>query len=385
MGRRSYPTMDLQRRLGGALYSVSSRILLFFRRELILSILLALMIALCIIDKTLTRRITSYIDFGAIEVIASVMIASQALVISGAIGGFSSRIVVSCGGRARESLILLLLLSAATATIVLNDAALFIFIPIAVTVSRILGVDKSLAATLVTIAVNIGSSLTPIGNPQNIIIWRYYDVPFPRFIYRMSPFVSLLILMLVIYTIILTREHKAVAPRLVKVKVDYKMFIVALASIAIVVFTAELNRPIYGLASTIVLIGVLNPRLLATVDYALIVMFMLMFVDFREISALVARAGFLSSLDKIGTFTYGLIASQVMSNVPATILLLKHTIHWRTLAIAVNVGGVGTIIGSIANIITVRIARVGLKSFHKTSIPFFAAAVTATIVFFILH
>ena len=120
-------------------------------------------------------------------------------------------------------------------------------------------------------------------------------------------------------------------------------------------------------------------ELLARLDWALILVFILMFIDLRLLSQLGAVQTWLSSADLRQLphlYLAGIAASQLISNVPAAILLAEYSHDWRVIAYAVNVGGFGFMIGSLANIIALRMApdRRAWISFHAYSLPFLLVA-----------
>ena len=113
------------------------------------------------------------------------MLISKLLESSGAFSRISGRIISLSGWK---MLLLLLMVSELAAAILMNDTALFFVIPLIVTLSRVAKTDLLDLAIILTVAVNVGSALTPIGNPQNIIIWNHFPLSFREFITAMFPF-----------------------------------------------------------------------------------------------------------------------------------------------------------------------------------------------------
>jgi Na+/H+ antiporter NhaD/arsenite permease-like protein len=140
---------------------------------------------------------------------------------------------------------------------------------------------------------------------------------------------------------------------------------------------AELDASLLAAAVVVALYLACARAVLAGVDWVLLAVFALMFVDLgllAQVPAIAAAAADLAYAPG-GMLTAGILLSQGISNVPATIFLAAFTDDWRTLAWAVSVGGFGLAIGSMANLIALRLAREpGLWwTFHAWSIPVLAA------------
>lgn len=107
-------------------------------------------------------------------------------------------------------------------------------------------------------------------------------------------------------------------------------------------------------------------------DWALVLTFVFIFVDFNELAFLLKDAGLQFPREGSELFLVSAVLSQLFSNVPATVPLLAGKPEWLPLSLGVNVGGNGFVIGSLANLIALRIARVSVKDFHRISIPYFS-------------
>ncbi len=236
---------------------------------------------------------------------------------------------------------------------------------------------------LTTISANIGSSLTPIGNPQNIIIWQHYKLSFIDFVYTMTPFFLVAMAVLVVYLLIGARRleiyrwrEKAFIPR---VRLDRKLLVTSVILLFLNVLLAQLGLQVYGLAITVIVYIMLKKTLVLGLDYVLILIFAFMFIDFRELSHIINALSIVPQLEtSFHVVLLSTLLSQVISNVPATITLVEHVPShlWKALTIGVNLGGVGFITGSMANIITLRMSGIGLKNFHKYALPYFIVLLT---------
>ncbi len=325
---------------------------------------------LSLTDIRFPLRSPSYINVEAISLIISFMLISKLLESSGVFSRISSKIISLTGWK---MLLLLIIISELTAAILMNDTALFFIIPLVITLSRVARTNLSDLAIILTVAVNIGSALTPIGNPQNIIIWNHFHVSFTEFIMTMSPFflISTGFLLLTTY-IYLGKSFHVNRVKMPPIALDCKLMLTSISLLIINVVFAQYGAEILGVALTILMVFFMKRKLLLKLDYPLILIFCLIFMDFSEISYLINHYGLLPIMKVDNTvILVSSLLSQVMSNVPTTIALLAHTNNWKALAIGVNLGGSGLIVGSMANLITLRLAKVSLKKFHRCSVSFF--------------
>ena len=258
--------------------------------------------------------------------------------------------------------------------ILMNDASLFVYVPIILTISKVSEINVPLLLTIISISVNIGSALTPIGNPQNIIIWQHYEVSFLDFIKGLTPFFIISIVLLLLYSLFLTSRSKTFLKvlRPPKLSIDKRLLIASLFLLILNVLLGERKLSYLSLIVTSITLILIRREVVFKADYALIAIFILMFADFGGLSRVIASYGLVPNLStKLSILYWGSFLSQTMSNVPATIFLLDYTKDWKALAIATNLGGVGLIIGSLANVITLKLGKIKVREFHKYSLPYF--------------
>ncbi len=358
---------------------------LFLVGEKLFSILLFLYIGLLVVDPSLFPRTLSYLNVNALSTILALMLVSHGLEFSGFFNRLTLWVLNVSKGSIVKLYLLVIFFSALVSAIIMNDTALFIFAPFVVSLSRYLG-DVGYLLVLTTISANIGSSLTPIGNPQNIIIWQHYGVSFIDFIYSLLPFFFTAIIVLTIYSVIGARKlGSAITYRNAKIpriRVDKTLLFTSIILLILNVLLAQMGLQVYGLIITISLYLIIKRTVVYGLDYVLILIFAFMFVDFKEISHIVDSMGLIPSLDSPLTIVLlSSLLSQVISNVPATITLIEHVAlaHWKALAVGVNLGGVGLLTGSMANIITLRIGGINVKVFHKYSLPYFIVLFCITV------
>ncbi|MBO4866506.1 MAG: citrate transporter [Ruminococcus sp.] len=246
-----------------------------------------------------------------------------------------------------------------TSMLVTNDVALLTFIPL--TLIAMNGVDKkSLIMTIVleTAAANLGSMLTPVGNPQNLFIYAYYDMTALMFVKTMAPagIASFAILMLL--TLLLPKDkctHQESTETENFPAVQLWGYLVLFAVCLLSVFRVI---PDYiCLISAVVCALIFNRKLLIKVDYSLLATFLCFFIFVGNIARIGAVNDFFSGIMKGRELLVSAALSQVISNVPATMMLSGFTGSGTQLMLGVNIGGLGTLIASLASLISFQFYR----------------------------
>jgi Na+/H+ antiporter NhaD/arsenite permease-like protein len=315
------------------------------------------------------------IDWQTVGALAGLLAITQGVERSGMLQATAARLL-SRTSELRNLVFLLAASAAVLSALVTNDVSLFLLVPL----TRVLATQAHLPlARLVVIealAVNAGSALTPIGNPQNLFLWHRSGESFVGFMAMMAPTVAVMLFWLFAairflvprapITLKPSTEAAASEPRLL-----------ALSGVLFVGFVIALDQRwlLAGLAGVFGAFLLLRPRVLLGVDWALLAIIALMFVDLRQLAELPAVTALLGQLP-IGegwrAYLAAIVTSQFISNVPATILLEGFVHDLPALASGVSVGGFGCVLGSLANLIALRLAKVpnGLREFHRISIPF---------------
>ena len=266
-----------------------------------------------------------------------------------------------------------------------NDVSLFLLVPLTRALAQQAHLPLARLVVLQALAVNAGSALTPIGNPQNLFLWQRSGESFIGFMGMMAPTVAIMLGWLVVAwwllvprTPITLRESQDESPR--------EPRLLAVSVLRFVLFVVALDKgwlP-WGLALVLGAYAVWRPRLLLAIDWTLLAIIALMFIDLRQLASLPALASWASQLP-IGSgwraYLAAVATSQFISNVPAAILLERYVHDLPALAAGVSVGGFGCVIGSLANLIALRLAKLpdGLREYHRISIPFLLACTASAL------
>ena len=238
--------------------------------------------------------------------------------------------------------------------LIANDMALLTFLPLGYFVLRTTGKEKYMAFTYImqNIAANLGGMLTPFGNPQNLYLYSKFNIPDGEFVSIMfPPFIVAIALITALCLIFVKAEPLEISEEEIKLPTSRVIiyFILFAFSILIVFRTIPF---IFGLIIIPLALLFLDRKALRDVDYGLLFTFVFFFIFSGNMARIdVVRAFFGGLLEK-STLLFSALSCQFISNVPSAILLSQFTENYRELLLGVNIGGVGTLIASLASLIT---------------------------------
>jgi Na+/H+ antiporter NhaD/arsenite permease-like protein len=237
-----------------------------------------------------------------------------------------------------------------------NDVALITFVPFTLVVFGLSGNQKPILLTIVlqTVAANIGSSLTPVGNPQNLYIYSYYHMAGGEFFAIMLPLVLAGVVLLFLLLLFLHSPDNVFSLQLKPPEVIVPLHLVRYLVLFTIALLAVFDIVPWYLAVLMVALGA-QWRLIKEVDYSLLLTFVGFFIFVGNMGELAAVRQFLERLLVGRVFLTSLLASEIISNVPATLLLSHFTDDARQLLLGVNAGGCGTLIASLASVISFKL------------------------------
>jgi Na+/H+ antiporter NhaD/arsenite permease-like protein len=304
-----------------------------------------------------------HIDFDLLLVLFALLITVEILRMSGYLDWVVARSVTRFR-TTRGFALALIVFSGVLAAIVTNDVALFVVIPFTIIASRFSDFDVEDAVILEIVATNLIGCLTPLGNPQNLFVFHQSGWSAVQFIAVMLPFVAWCAAGLVIATLFLGPSRPMTRNEVDLPQRDNRAAIAGLICLAFVILEVARLLPAWIAAALALIAGVVFlQRRLFKVDFTIIPIFCVAFllIGWMQQS--------LNLRLPIGLYPAAIVSSQVISNVPATVLLAPFTTEWRELLYAVNAAGCGTIIASLANLlgwrIYVRESNRDAKFFHR--------------------
>lgn len=277
-----------------------------------------------------------------------------------------------------------ILLTYVLAMFMTNDVALITLVPFTLIVLEKVNETRYaiLIIVLQTIAANIGSSLTPMGNPQNLYLFSKFGLGLPEFLMLMFPIVALGGLLLVLSTFLIEKKPLPAIERVTAYSMDKKHFLVYCLLFGVSVLAVfNLIPYLWATAIVAVCILIMDRRLFLEVDYALLITFIGFFIFVGNLSEIEGVRVFLSQLLTKGEFIISVLTSQIISNVPAAVLLSGFTDNYKALLLGVNVGGMGTLIASLASVISYKLYT---KAHPKLAGRFFRVFTVFNLVFLII-
>lgn len=348
-------------------------------RDPVLGILVVAFAVLQLARPQSWRALPALVDWHTVLTLTGLLVLTKVVELSGFVGWLAQRLLRWFRTERRLAL-LMVGFAALLSTLLTNDVALFVVVPLALSLARIAPVRIERLIIFLALSVNAGSILTPLGNPQNLFLWQRSGMGFAAFVWLMAPLaLGLMALLLAITAAAFDARPLHLVRHGPAHGVKWPLFAAAaLAFVAFVVLADHQQAPLACGVVVAVCLGVRRDAL-ASIDWLLLLIFVLMFIVLRSLAALPWLHGLLGQVNwASGHAAYwgAALVSQVISNVPSAILLAEYGHDWPGLAYGVSVGGFGLAVGSLANLIALRMAgsrRIWWR-FHWVSVPFFLAA-----------
>ncbi len=256
--------------------------------------------------------------------------------------------------------LILIMLCFFSSMLITNDVSLITFVPFAISTLKMADIEDRITFVVVmqTIAANLGSIVTPIGNPQNIYIFTKYSVPTGSFFITMLPYGIMSFLIIVLFTVFRKNMPLNISKPNGNTKIANKKFVVFYFALFILsVMSVGRIIPVKIVFIIIVLsLLIFNRKLFKQIDYSLLATFTGFFIFIGNIGKINSFQSFISSFISGNEILTAVLSSQIMSNVPSVLLLSGFTDKWKELLIGVNIGGLGTLIASMASLISYKFA-----------------------------
>jgi Na+/H+ antiporter NhaD/arsenite permease-like protein len=240
--------------------------------------------------------------------------------------------------------------------LIANDMALLTFLPLGYFVLSSTGKDRYMAFVFImqNIAANLGGMLTPFGNPQNLYLYTKFEIPTGEFMQIMLiPFLAAIAL-ITVCCLFLPRQSLAITEECpYKIQPKSTALYLVLFALSIVIVFRVIPYWI-GLIVIPLVLMFADRQALRAVDYPLLLTFVCFFIFAGNMARIPAVSNLFSGLLEKNTLVVSALSCQVISNVPSAILLSQFTTDYPALLLGVNIGGTGTLISSLASLITFR-------------------------------
>jgi Na+/H+ antiporter NhaD/arsenite permease-like protein len=336
------------------LLNLKAKIQKFVSANIVLVIAASLAIASCFIVKP-DEKYLEYFDFKTLTCLFCTLAVICALK-NIRFFTITAQKIVTYTGNTRTLALALVYITFIGSMFLANDMALLTFLPLGYISLSATGKEKYMAPIFIiqNIAANLGGMLTPFGNPQNLYIYTKFNIPTVEFMgIMLLPF----IISIILFTLgcFFIPKESLVLENKDDEKINTKKAAFYLFLFAMTILMVFRVIPHY-VCLPIILISIMatDKKALEKVDYPLLLTFFCFFLLAGNVSRIEAVSTFFSSLLEKNTLLTSIFSCQVISNVPSSILLSEFTTNYKDLLLGVNIGGVGTLISSLASLITFR-------------------------------
>ena len=336
--------------------SVMKTVVSLLKKEIVLFVAFVLAVISCFFVHP-GKAYIDYIDYRTLSILLCLMITMaglQRLQLFRQVG----ESLVNLMSTIRGVVFVLLLLCFFSSMWITNDVALITFVPFSI-VTLSLAKRKDLLIPVIvldTIAANLGSMLTPLGNPQNLFLYSKIGISFLAFVKLMLPYSFLSLVLLIIATLLLVKADPLEAPKNNAYKrTKREKYLIALylifflISILIVIHIIDYK---IGLAIILGFTLINDRKVLKKPDYSLLFTFVFLFIFIGNMKRIPALSDLLYEMISKKEVYVSILLSQFISNVPAAILCSGFTNQYSKLIIGTNLGGLGTLIASMASLIS---------------------------------
>ena len=324
-----------------------------------------------------------YVDFRVLAILFCMMLVVSELVLLGVFDKLTNKLLSKVHSSRLVSLILVWL-AFFMGMVLTNDVTLVTLVPFAIALMKSFDDRKTLTFTLIlmTVATNLGSMQTPIGNPQNIYLFTHYQMEIGPFMLLLLPYSLCSLILVTIAVFILCKDMKIQHGKekeekkipAVKVMICVVLFVLSLLVVLRVIHF------LIALGVLVIAMLIMDRKAFKGVDYTLLITFVFFFVFVGNMGRLDAVYNVISGIvDKSPTLT-AIVSSQVISNVPAALLLSAFTQNGEALIIGTNLGGLGTLIASMASLITYKF-HAALPKAKDKSVSYVGAFTVINIIF----
>ena len=326
----------------------------FIKREFLLVIAgLAALVSCLLVPVT---NYINYIDTDTVGLLFCLMIAVAGFRECNLLAALSRKLLGKGTAYTRRTGIVLVFISFFSAMLFTNDVALIAFVPLTAAIFAGKPGTMSYVIVVQTIAANLGSMLTPFGNPQNIYLYSYYKMTPGEFFSATVPVFILGGLLILILCLLIKNEPLTIHGG-ERIKLGKKSYIIMYTLLFLLCLLAVFGvlDVIVVFASVVVVAMILDMKLFTGVDYSLLLTFAFFFIFVGNIQNVDTVRSFVTSIVQDREMLAAAAVSQVISNVPAAIMLSGFTENARALVLGVNIGGLGTLVASLASVISFRI------------------------------
>lgn len=336
---------------------MNMKLLKFIRSEIVLFISAVLAVVSVFIIPP-DREYAGYINYKTICILFALMAVMEGFKKTGVFSTVSGILLERAKG-IRTVVLILVYLCFFLSMFITNDVSLITFVPLSIAVLSMAGesVKKRLLVPVIviqTVAANLGSMLFPMGNPQNLYLYGISGMKLWKFILLLLPYTGIAFAVITLWSVFICKNvsSEIKIPQternlsLRQINIYSGLFVICVLSVAGIV------HYIVAMVFVVAVILICDRKIFRTIDYSLLLTFIFLFVFIGNMGRVDAVDSFLKGITNGNEFIVSVLASQIISNVPCAILLSGFTDNYQALIAGTNIGGLGTLIASMASLIS---------------------------------
>lgn len=336
---------------------MNMKLLKFIRSEIVLFISAVLAVVSVFIIPP-DREYAGYINYKTICILFALMAVMEGFKKTGVFSTVSGILLERAKG-IRTVVLILVYLCFFLSMFITNDVSLITFVPLSIAVLSMAGesVKKRLLVPVIviqTVAANLGSMLFPMGNPQNLYLYGISGMKLWKFILLLLPYTGIAFAVITLWSVFICKNvsSEIKLPQternlsLRQINIYSGLFVICVLSVAGIV------HYIVAMVFVVAVILICDRKIFRTIDYSLLLTFIFLFVFIGNMGRVDAVDNFLKGITNGNEFIVSVLASQIISNVPCAILLSGFTDNYQALIAGTNIGGLGTLIASMASLIS---------------------------------
>lgn len=368
---------------------MNMKLLKFIRSEIVLFISAVLAVVSVFIIPP-DREYAGYINYKTICILFALMAVMEGFKKTGVFSTVSGILLERAKG-IRTVVLILVYLCFFLSMFITNDVSLITFVPLSIAVLSMAGesVKKRLLVPVIviqTVAANLGSMLFPMGNPQNLYLYGISGMKLWKFILLLLPYTGIAFAVITLWSVFICKNvsSEIKIPQternlsLRQINIYSGLFVICVLSVAGIV------HYIVAMVFVVAVILICDRKIFRTIDYSLLLTFIFLFVFIGNMGRVDAVDNFLKGITNGNEFIVSVLASQIISNVPCAILLSGFTDNYQALIAGTNIGGLGTLIASMASLISFKNAAKECPEMKGSYFVYFTVSNILLLLLFVL-
>lgn len=330
-----------------------SQFLAFCKREIILIISAVAAVISCVFVPV--TDYIQYVDTDMISILFCLMVVVAGFSQNNVFKRFSQILIGKCGNT-RSLTVLLVMMTFFSSVFITNDVSLITFVPFTILTLASKKRYIPFVITIQTIAANLGSALTPTGSPHNLYLFSAYEMSVLEFLKITFPIFAISLFIIFALSMFVKKETvEATQEEKIEISNKSYLYLYCILFVLCLLSVFKVIDVMVVLVSVMIVVAIAQPRLFFKADYGLLVTFVFFFIFIGNIQNIEPVREFLTSIINEREFISSIALSQVISNVPTAVMMSGFTDKASDVILGCNIGGLGTIMASLASLISFKV------------------------------